>query len=52
MSTHSDPDDLREHVEESLGEHRDLLERLAELDTDLSEDAKRALEILNEGGQS
>lgn len=51
MST-TERDDLRDRVEETLGEHRDLLERLAELDTDLSDDAKRALEILDEGGQS
>ena len=40
MST-PDLDELRNHVEDSLGEHRDLLERLAELDTGLSEDALR-----------
>lgn len=49
-TTTRDVDDLRDHVEESLGEHRELLELLAKLDTDLSEDAKRALELLEEGG--
>ncbi|MDS0220866.1 hypothetical protein NDI54_05795 [Haloarcula sp. S1AR25-5A] len=50
--TTADTDELRDHVEESLGDHRDLLELLADLDTDLSEDAQRALEILEDGGQS
>jgi len=48
----TETDELREHVEESLGDHRDLLQLLADLDTDLSEDAQRALEILEESGQS
>ena len=42
----------REILEEELGEFRDELERLAELDTPLSADADRALEILDGGGQS
>jgi len=42
----------REIVQEELGEHRDVLERLAELDTPLSDDAERALELLDGGSQS
>jgi hypothetical protein len=42
----------REIIEEELGEHRDLLERLAGLDTKLSDDAERALKILDGGDQS
>lgn len=46
--------ELQEYVCDRLGDHRDLLERLADLDTDLSEDAARVLEILDasrDGGQ-
>jgi hypothetical protein len=42
----------KEIIEEELGEHRDVLERLADLDTKLSDDAERVLEILDGGDQS
>jgi len=42
----------REILEEELGEYHELLERLARLDTALSADAERALEILDGGDQS
>ena len=43
-----------EVVRERLAEHRSVLETLARTDNDLAEDARRALEILDEsdGGQS
>jgi len=43
-----------EVVRERLAEHRSVLETLARTDHDLAEDARRALEILDEsdGGQS
>lgn len=40
--------DLEEHVQETLGPHREVLEALAELDNELSDDAVRALAILDE----
>lgn len=40
----------KEYVRERLGDHRDLLKRLSELDTELSDDAARVLEILSESG--
>lgn len=43
--------DLNEYARERLAPHREHLERLAELDTDLSEDAKKALRMLNEAEQ-
>jgi hypothetical protein len=50
MSTDSAFNDPQEYVQESLGEHREVLEKLAELDTGLSDDAKRALSLLDEEG--
>lgn len=47
MSSDDSHEDLQQHVEETLGDHRNLLERLAELDTGLSDDAARAIEILD-----
>jgi len=43
-----------EVVRERLAEHRSVLKTLARTDHDLAEDARRALEILDEsdGGQS
>lgn len=46
------PQSDEEIVRERLGDHREVLERLAELDTPLSDDAQRALEILDGGDQS
>jgi hypothetical protein len=40
--------DLAEHVHDRLGQHREVLEALAELDNELSADAQTALEILDE----
>ncbi|WP_192498424.1 hypothetical protein [Halorussus halophilus] len=37
-----------EHVQERLGNHREVLEALSELDNELSSDAKTALEILDQ----
>lgn len=47
-------DETAAEIRERLEEHRDLLERLAELDVPASEDAERALAFLdgNGGGQS
>lgn len=55
MSTTTDDRiDLPEDEEEweRLAEHRGLLETLAGLDTGLSDDARRALELLEERDQS
>lgn len=50
----SDAADRREEleaaVEDRLGDHTGCLERLAEMDTDLSDDARQALEIIEDGG--
>lgn len=43
------PDDV---VRERLEAHRSTLETLARTDNDLAEDARRALELLDEGDQS
>lgn len=40
--------ELVEHVQERLGQHREVLEALTDLDNELSADAERALEILDE----
>lgn len=44
--------ELQEHVHDLLGDHRALLERVARLDTDLSDDAYRALQILDATDQN
>lgn len=41
-------EELLDHVEETLGNHRETLEKLADLDTQLSDDAERALQLLEE----
>jgi len=40
--------ELEEHVQESPGPHREVLKALAELDTELSDDAEHALAILDD----
>jgi hypothetical protein len=40
--------ELEEHVQKSLGPHREVLEALANLDTELSDDAEDALAILDD----
>lgn len=47
MSPDDNYGDIEQHVEEALGDRRDILERLAEMNTDLSDDAARAIEILD-----
>ena len=44
--------DLNEYACKRLAPHREHLERLAALDTDLSEDAKKALRMLDEAEQA
>ncbi|QLD89540.1 hypothetical protein HWV07_11055 [Natronomonas salina] len=48
LQQHNHHRELEEHVQETLGPHREVLEALAELDNELSEDAKHALAILDE----
>jgi len=45
---HRNREELAEHVHERLGQHREVLEALAELDNELSADARTALEILDQ----
>ena len=40
----------REVLEERFGDRRHVLERIVQLDTALSDDAERILQILDEGG--
>lgn len=40
--------ELEEYVQETLGPHREVLEALSELDTELSDDAEDALAILDD----
>lgn len=45
-------DEYDDYVYERLAPHRESLEHLAELDVDLSNDAQRALQLLNDQEQN
>lgn len=45
---HADSPDLEAYARRRLKPHRDLLKRLAGMDTELSDDARRALVFLDE----
>ena len=48
LRQHNHHRELEEHVQETLGPHREVLEALTELDNELSDDAERALAILDD----
>lgn len=48
LQQHNHHRKLAEHVQETLGPHREVLEALADLDNELSDDAEHALAILDD----